>query len=63
MKTAIAVGSDAVPIDFTESGSVPDAATLNRTDVLVLANVAQLSSDEAQRVATYVAGGGWWLDR
>ena len=58
MKTAIAVGSDAVPIDFTESGSVPDAATLNRTDVLVLANVAQLSSDEAQRVATYVAAGG-----
>ena len=58
MKRAIAVGSEAVPIDFTESSSVPDAATLNRTDVLVLANVARLSSDEARRITTYVAGGG-----
>ena len=58
MKRAIAAGSDAVPIDFTESGSVPDTATLNRTDVLVLANVERLSSDEARRVETYVAGGG-----
>lgn len=58
MKRALTAGSDAVPIDFTESSSVPGAATLNRTDVLVLANVAQLSSGEAQRVAAYVASGG-----
>ena len=58
MKMAFTAGREAVPIDFTESGSVPSAATLNRTDVLVLANVAQLSSDEARRVATYVASGG-----
>lgn len=58
MKMAFTAGSDAVPIDFTESSSVPSAATLNRTDVLVLANVAQLSSDEAGRVADYVASGG-----
>lgn len=58
MKRAFAVGSDAVPIDFTESSSVPNATTLNRTDVLILANVAQLSSDEAERVAAYVAEGG-----
>ena len=58
MKMAFTAGRDAVPIDFTESSSVPRAATLNRTDVLVLANVAQLSSDEAGRVATYVASGG-----
>ena len=58
MKMAFAVGSDAVPINFTESSSVPDTATLDRVDVLVLANVAQLSSNEAGRVAAYVAGGG-----
>lgn len=58
MKMAFTAGRDAVPIDFTESSSVPSAATLDRTDVLVLANVAQISSDEAGRVATYVASGG-----
>ena len=58
MKMAFTAGSGAVPIDFTESSSVPGAAALNRTDVLVLANVAQLSSDEAGRVAAYVASGG-----
>lgn len=58
MKMAFTAGRDAVPIDFTESSSVPSAATLDRTDVLVLANVAQISSDEAGRVVTYVASGG-----
>ena len=58
MKMALTAGRDAVPIDFTESSSVPNTAILNRTDVLVLANVAQLSSEEAGRVATYVAAGG-----
>jgi len=58
MEIALTAGRDAVPIDFTESSSVPNTAILNRTDVLVLANVAQLSSEEAGRVATYVAAGG-----
>ena len=58
LKTAITASRDAVPIDFTESSSVPDAATLDRTDVLVLANVARLSVDAARRVAAYVAAGG-----
>ena len=58
MKRALTAGRDAVPIDFTESSSVPNTAILNRTDVLVLANVAQFSSEEAGRVATYVAAGG-----
>ena len=58
MKMAFAVGSDAVPINFTESSSVPNTATLDRVDVLVLANVAQFSSSEAGRVAAYVAAGG-----
>ena len=58
MQMALTAGRNAVPIDFTESSSVPNTAILNRTDVLVLANVAQLSSEEAGRVATYVASGG-----
>lgn len=58
MKMAFTAGRDAVPIDFAESNSVPSTAILNRVDVLVLANVAHLSSDEAGRVAAYVASGG-----
>ncbi len=58
MKMALAVGSDAVPINFSESSAVPDTATLAHVDVLVLANVAQLSANEAGRVAAYVAAGG-----
>ena len=58
MKMAFAAGSDAVPIDFSESTTVPDAETLARADVLILADVAQLSPAEAGRVKNYVAAGG-----
>ena len=58
MKMAFAAGSDAVPIDFSESTSVPDAARLARTDVLILADVAGFSPTEADRIKTYVAAGG-----
>ena len=58
MKMAFAAGSDAVPIDFSESTNVPGAETLARADVLILADVAQLSSAEAGRVKNYVAAGG-----
>ena len=58
MKKALASGSDAVQIDFTESVSVPNASTLARIDVLILADVAELSSGEAERVKAYVAAGG-----
>lgn len=58
MKKALASGSEAVQIDFTESVSVPNASTLASVDVLILADVAELSSGEAERVKTYVAAGG-----
>ena len=58
MKKALASGSDAVQIDFTESVSVPNASTLASVDVLILADVADLSSREAERVKAYVAAGG-----
>lgn len=58
MKMAFTAGSDAVPIDFSESTTIPNAATLARTDVLILADVARFSLNEADRVKTYVAAGG-----
>lgn len=58
MKKALASGSDAVQIDFTESVSVPNTSTLASVDVLILADVAELSSGEAERVKAYVAAGG-----
>ena len=58
MKKAIISGNDAVQIGFTESVSVPNASILARVDVLILADVAELSSGEAERVKAYVAAGG-----
>ena len=58
MKKALASGSDAVQIDFTESVSVPNASVLASVDVLILADVAELSSGEAERVKAYVSAGG-----
>ena len=58
MKKALVSGSDAVQIDFTESVSVPNASALASVDVLILADVAELSAGEAGRVEAYVAAGG-----
>ena len=42
MEMAFTAGSDAVPIDFSESTAIPSAtAVLARTDVLILADVAR----------------------
>ena len=58
LKKALVSESDALQIDFTESVSVPNADRLARVDVLILADVAELSAAEAERVKTYVAAGG-----
>ncbi len=58
MERAFIAGSDAVPIDFSKSATIPNAETLARTDVLILADVARFSSSEADRIKTYVAAGG-----
>ena len=58
IKKALASGGDALRIAFTESTSVPNAAILERLDVLILANVVELSSSEAERVKNYVTNGG-----
>ena len=59
LEKALASGGEvSLQIDFTESFSVPNAATLERVDVLILADVAELSSNEADRVKNFVANGG-----
>ena len=59
IKKALASGENgAARINFTETFSVPNAATLESVDVLILADVAELSSGEAERVKDFVANGG-----
>ena len=59
IKKALASGGNpAARINFTETFSVPNAATLESVDVLILADVAELSSGEAERVKNFVANGG-----
>ena len=58
MEMAFTAGSDAVPIDFRESTTIPNATTLARTDVLILADVPRFSPTEADRIKAYVAAGG-----
>ncbi len=58
LKRAIGAGSEAVPIELTELRRLPDAATLSQYDVLLLANVSQLTSTEANALKAYVSSGG-----
>ena len=58
LKRAIEAGRGAVPIDFTQSVALPDAEKLARYDVLILANVGELTSAEAQHLKAYVSAGG-----
>lgn len=59
MKKALAsVENTAIRIDFNETFSVPNAATLARVDVLILADVAELDASEAERIKNFVANGG-----
>ncbi len=59
MKKALAsVENTAIRIDFNETFSVPNAATLARVDVLILADVAELDAGEAERIKNFVANGG-----
>lgn len=57
-KALASVGNTAIRINFTETFAVPNAATLARVDVLILADVAKLSAGEAERIKNFVANGG-----
>ncbi len=51
-------GTDGAPIDYTESTTFPSDNAIKRYDVLILANVSSISATEADRLKTYVNGGG-----
>lgn len=52
------VGDEGAPINYTESTTLPSAAAMQRYDVLILANVKQITASEAERLKTYVNAGG-----
>ena len=59
IKKALASGGEPTArINFTETFSVPNAATLEHLNVLILADVAELSPAEAERIKNFVANGG-----
>ncbi len=59
IKKALASGGEPTArINFTETFSVPNAATLERLNVLILADVAELSPAEAERIKNFVANRG-----
>ena len=57
-RAVLNVGKEGAPIDYTESTTFPSAASLKQYDVLILANVSQITAAEAKRLKTYVNGGG-----
>ena len=57
-RAVLNVGDEGAPIDYTESTTFPSAASLKQYDVLILANVSQITAAEAERLKTYVNGGG-----
>ena len=57
-RAVLDVGGEGAPIDYTESTTFPSAASLKQYDVLILANVSQITAAEAERLKTYVNGGG-----
>lgn len=52
------VGDEGAPIDYTESNTIPSTDNIQRYDVLILANVSTISGSEAERLKSYVNGGG-----
>lgn len=57
-RALVDVGDNGVPIDYTESTTIPAADTMQRYDVLILANVSKISATEAERLKAYVNSGG-----
>ena len=57
-RALVDVGDEGVPIDYTESTTIPAADAMQEFDVLILANVSKISAAEAEKLKTYVNGGG-----
>ena len=59
LRMALNAGREATPIDFTQSTAFPSGTdTLQKYDVLILANLRQVTAAEAARLTEYVAAGG-----
>lgn len=57
-RALVDVGDEGVPIDYSESTTIPAANAIQEYDVLILANVSKITPTEADRLKTYVAAGG-----
>ena len=57
-RALVDVGDEGVPIDYTESTSIPSADAMQRYDVLILANVGKIGATEAENLKAYVNAGG-----
>ena len=57
-RALVAVGDDGVPIDYTESTTIPSVNAMLNYDVLILANVSTIGATEAERLKAYVNAGG-----
>ncbi len=59
LRMALNAGREATPIDFTQSTALPSGAdALQRYDVLILANLGEVTAADAVRLKEYVADGG-----
>ena len=47
-----------VPIEFTQSTTIPDSTKINSYDVLILANLRRPTASEAQTLKAFVGAGG-----
>ena len=58
LEAALEPGVQIVPIDLTQSRQLPNASEISKYDVIILANVEQLTGAEAQSLSAFVRGGG-----
>ncbi len=57
-RALVNVGDMGVPIDYTESTTIPAAAAMQNYDVLILANVNKITATAAATLKNYVHNGG-----
>ena len=58
LEAALQPGGQIVPIDLTQSHQLPNASEISKYDVIILANVKELTGAEAHSLRTFVRSGG-----
>ena len=58
LEAALQPGAQIVPIDLTQSRQLPNASEISKYDVIILANVENLTGAEAQSLRAFVGSGG-----